>query len=89
MANVNVRIDSIVKTEAETIFLELGLTPSTAINLFYKQVIRTGSIPFKIQLEKPNRKTMRAIKEAERIEKYPNKKKVCNSVEELIDELNK
>ena len=89
MANVNVRIDGIVKAEAEAIFLELGLTPSTAINLFYKQVIRTGSIPFKIQLEKPNRKTVRAIKEAGRMEKHPNNKKVYNSVEELIDELNK
>lgn len=40
MANVNVRIDQNLKEEAEEIFSKLGITASTAINLFYKQVIR-------------------------------------------------
>ena len=87
MSNVNVRIDSKTKADAEAVFSELGLTPSTAINLFYKQVIRTGSIPFKIQLEKLNRKTIKALKEADKIEKHPKKQKTYNSVEELVEDL--
>ena len=88
MANVNVRIESTIKAEAEAIFLELGLTPSVAINLFYKQVIRTGSIPFKIQLEKPNRKTKKALKEVEKMEKHPEKYKSFDTVDELMKDLN-
>ena len=49
MANIYVRIDGSIKSDAEAIFSELGLTPSTAINLFYKQVIRTHSIPFALK----------------------------------------
>ena len=88
MANVNVRIDAITKAEAEAVFSELGLTPSTAINLFYKQVIRTQSIPFTIKIPKPNRKTIKALKEVERMEKHPDRYKNYNSVEELLDDLN-
>ena len=90
MANVNVRIDGNTKADAEAIFSELGLTPSTAINLFYKQVIRTHSIPFVLKTKEiPNRKTIKALKEAEKIEKYPNKYQKYDSVEELMEDLNR
>ena len=87
MANVNVRIDGNIKADAEAVFSELGLTPSTAINLFYKQVIRTKSIPFPIKAEIPNRKTIKALKEAKKIEKHPSKYKKYVSVEELMEDL--
>ena len=89
MANVNVRIDESIKAGAEAVFSDLGLTPSTAINLFYKQVIRTQSIPFSIKLSKPKRKTIKAIKEAEKIEKNPSRYKKFDTVEELINDLKK
>ena len=88
MANVNVRIDGDIKADAEAIFSDLGLTPSTAINLFYKQVIRTKSIPFPLKAEIPNRKTKRTLKEAEKMEKHPEKYKKYDSVEELMEDLN-
>ena len=88
MANVNVRIDGNIKADAEAVFSDLGLTPSTAINLFYKQVIKTQSIPFKLKMETPNRKTRKALKEAEKIEKHPDKYKKYDSVEELMEDLN-
>lgn len=89
MANVNVRIDASIKADAEAIFSELGLTPSTAINLFYKQVIRTHGIPFQLKISKPNRKTIKAIKEVDKIEKHPEKYKTYQNVEELIKDLKK
>ena len=88
MANVNVRIDGNIKADAEAVFSELGLTPSTAINLFYKQVIRTQSIPFPLKTDIPNRKTKKALKEAEKIEKHPDKYKKYDSVKELMEDLN-
>lgn len=39
MANVNIRVDDTLKKEAEKIFSELGLSLSTATNVFYKQVV--------------------------------------------------
>ena len=89
MANVNVRIDESIKKGAEAVFSELGITPSTAINLFYKQVIRTNSIPFPLKTEKPNKKTLKAIKEIDKMEKYPDKYKKYKTVEELMEDLHK
>ncbi len=86
MANVNVRIDQNLKEEAEEIFSKLGITASTAINLFYKQVIRENGIPFELKLDVPNRKTVKAIKESEKMAK--DGKKGCDNIEELKKELN-
>ena len=87
MANVNVRIDATTKADAEAIFLELGLTPSAAINLFYKQVIRTGSIPFALKTCRPNKKTIKALKEVEQMEKGFKKAKDFKTVEEFLEDL--
>ena len=48
MAQVNIRIDDDLKTRAEKIFNELGLNFSTAFNLFIRQTIRQGGIPFEV-----------------------------------------
>ena len=56
MANVNIRVDDTVKKNAEAIFAELGLSMSTATNIFYKQVIRTGGVPFELKLQPLPRK---------------------------------
>lgn len=51
MANVNIRVDDKLKKEAENIFSELGLSLSTATNVFYKQVVRCGGIPFDLRID--------------------------------------
>ena len=53
MANVNIRIDDTLKKEAEHIFAELGLSMSSAITMFYKQVVRYGGIPFELRITDP------------------------------------
>ena len=87
MANVNVRIDADVKKEAEKVFANLGLTTSTAINLFYKQVIRTNSIPFELKAEVPNKETLEALKEVEEMDKHPEQSKGHTSTKELMEDL--
>ena len=49
-ANVLVRIEPDVKTQAEDILNELGVPASVVINMLYKQIIITRSIPFAISL---------------------------------------
>ncbi len=50
MANVNVtiRMDSELKKQAETLFNDLGLNLSSAINIFIRQAVREQAIPFEI-----------------------------------------
>ena len=48
MAQVNIRIDDELKTRAENIFEELGLSMTTAFTIFIRQTIRQGGIPFEI-----------------------------------------
>ena len=50
MANINIRIDDNLKKEAETLFNELGLNMTKAINLFLKQCVLRQGIPFQIEL---------------------------------------
>ncbi len=89
MANINIRIDEKVKYDAEKVFSELGLNPTTAITLFYKQVIRTGSIPFELRTEIPNRTTRKALKEVEKMEKNLIKTKTYKSVDDLMEDAKK
>jgi DNA-damage-inducible protein J len=48
MAQVNIRIEDDLKVRADNIFKELGLNMSTAFNMFLRQTIRQGGIPFEI-----------------------------------------
>ena len=51
MANVNIRVEDTLKREAESIFAALGLSLSTATNVFYRQVVRYGGIPFDLRID--------------------------------------
>jgi len=46
-------VEDSLKKEAEKIFSELGLSMSTATNVYYKQVVRHGGIPFVLRLSDP------------------------------------
>ena len=87
MANINVRIDNNVKESAEAVFKSLGITPTTAISLFYNQVIRTNSIPFELKADMPNKETLLAFNELEEMEKNPEKYKGYKNVDSLMEDL--
>ena len=89
MANVNIRIDGDLKEKAEAVFGDLGITSTTAITIFYKQVVRTNGIPFSLKISTPNKKTRKAIKEVERLEKKPKEHKTFDSVDSLLKDLKK
>lgn len=86
--NVSFRMDTELKAEAEALFSELGMNLSTAFNIFVRQSLREGGIPFAIKLEEPNKETIAAMLEAERIAKDPNVKHYSD-VEEALRELKK
>ena len=67
-----IRIDSNVKTEANELFKELGIDMSSAVNIFLRQCILRGGLPFKVEVPKYNAETLAAMREARRISRDPN-----------------
>ena len=70
-SNLTIRVDSALKSEAETLFEELGMSISTAFNIFLRQAVRMQAIPFAITRGISNRRTLSAMQEAERIAEDP------------------
>lgn len=58
---INIQIDSNIKKEATLVLTELGLSMSSAINLFLKQVIKKNGIPFEITNVPPNKKILDVV----------------------------
>ena len=50
-ANVNFRMDEILKRQAESVFNEMGMNMTTAFTIFAKAVVRSGKIPFEIEVD--------------------------------------
>ena len=59
-ANVNVRIQENIKTQAEQILETMGISRATAIDMFYRQIILHHGIPFPLTIprELPARDTL-------------------------------
>ncbi|MBQ7516153.1 MAG: type II toxin-antitoxin system RelB/DinJ family antitoxin [Schwartzia sp.] len=79
--NLNVRTSHEIKAQAEAVFNELGLTMTSAINLFLKATIRAHGIPFPLTLDTPNHVTKAAIEEGRRIAADPKAKGYTNMAE--------
>ena len=72
--NISIRMDADLKKQADVLFSELGMNLSTAFNIFVRQSLREGGIPFDITLGQPNKETAAALMDAERIARDPNVK---------------
>lgn len=62
-AMIRARVEPDLKERAEAMLEELGLSPTTAITLFYRQVVQFQGLPFRVGI--PNAATRRAMKDAE------------------------
>ncbi|MBQ3426763.1 MAG: type II toxin-antitoxin system RelB/DinJ family antitoxin [Clostridia bacterium] len=85
VSNVSFRIDSDLKSQADILFSRLGMTMTTAFNIFLRQSVREGCIPFKITLNTPNEETIAAMLESERMLSDPDLK--TYNVEDALREL--
>ena len=86
--NDTIRLDADLRRETETLFAELGLNLSTAINIFLRKALEDGGIPFEVRRRRPNATTRAALREADKILNDPNTK-WYDSTEELFAELDK
>lgn len=64
-ANLYARIEPDVKEKAEGILAALGISASSAINMFYKQVILQRGLPFEVKIPYNRPVNMDELSEAE------------------------
>ena len=48
VTNLNIKIDRDLKTKADRLFSDMGMTLTTAVNVFVRQAVLERAIPFKI-----------------------------------------
>ncbi len=59
--SLNIRIDEDDKRLFDAVCGQLGMSMSTAFNIFAKAVIRRQGFPFELNLDQPNAETLAAI----------------------------
>ena len=62
-ATARARIDADLKEQAESILEACGLNATQGINLFYRQVVLHGGLPFEVRI--PNAESRKAMREIE------------------------
>ena len=85
VSNVSFRIDTELKNQADALFQALGLNMTTAFNMFLRQSVREGRIPFEATINVPNSETVAAMLETIRLANDPSTK--TYGVEEALQEL--
>ena len=85
--STNISIDAETKAKAQIMLADLGLDLSTAVNIFLKQMLYEGGIPFSITREVPNKLTIEAMKEAQEMLRSPEKYKKYDSVDSMMEEI--
>lgn len=82
--NVNIRMDESTKIAFDKFCNEIGLSVSSAFNIFAKTVVREQRIPFELTTEIPNEETKKAI---ENVRNGIGLSKGFHSVAELMENL--
>ena len=62
-SSVRARIEPELKENAERVFQDLGLSPTQAIRLFYKQVELRNGLPFAVAI--PTAATVRTVEDTD------------------------
>ena len=85
---ISMRVDPVVKSDAEAIFGSFGLTLADAINVFLHKSIQVGGMPFDLKQPRYNEETEAAIQEARDIMQGKVKANACDSPnDETIKEI--
>ena len=74
-ATIQIRTDTDVKEAADSIFQKLGITMSDGINIFLRQVILSGGLPFEVKLPVPAQETKSRKQQQELIKDLSSKYK--------------
>lgn len=81
-----VRIDENLKKQATELFSQLGMDMSSAMNIFLKQCVLRGGLPFSVEVPQYKPEVLDAMEEAKKISKDPGVKRYSSfsaAMEEL------
>ncbi len=81
-----IRIEEEVKKQATELFGKLGLDISSAVNIFLRQSILQGGLPFEVKVPQYRPEVIEAMKEAKNISKDTTVKGYSD-LEEMFKEL--
>ncbi len=86
--NITFRMDPDIKRRAEALYGELGLNLSTAYNMFVRESLRVGGLPFQPKLSREERENEEARRETEEILRNPKaaRRYTCKEFFDYIDE---
>lgn len=85
--STNISLDSETKAAAQAMLADLGMDLSTAVNIFLKQMLYEGCIPFTIGRNMPNKVTMDALNEKEEMRRSPEKYKRYSNVDQMMEDI--
>ena len=80
-----VRIDEELKKQAVELFSQLGMDMSSAMNIFLRQCVLRGGLPFSVELPNYKPEVLEAMEEAKQLSKNPNAKRYSSFAEALED----
>ena len=84
---VNVRMDENIKKEMEKTCKELGITMSTAFNIFARKMCREKRIPFEVSIDSFYSESIQTLKNSiKELEKGKVVKKSLDELEAMADE---
>ena len=81
-----VRIDENIKKQATELFSQLGMDMSSAINIFLRQCVMRGGLPFEVVVPQYKSEVIEAMEEAKEISKDPNTKRY-NSFSDVMEDI--
>lgn len=88
ITNLTIRIDEDLKERLKAITEDMGMDLTTLFTIYAKKVARTGTIPFLVSTEEiPNKETLEAFEEVERMKKDSSIGKSYTDVDQMIKEL--
>ena len=85
--NINIRMDSDLKKQFEAFCSDMGMSMTTAFNIFAKKSVREYRIPFEIGGEVPNAETVEAVNEVRRMKEDKTIGKTYADVDEMMKDL--
>ena len=78
---IRARIEPDLKKQAESILLQLGLSQTMALTLFYQNIILNNGLPFDLKL--PNKETLETFAKTDRGEELT----YCKDSADMFDKL--
>lgn len=82
--SVNFRVKEELKTNAEALLSEMGLTMSSALNLFLKQRVNKRALPFTVEAADPFYSKINQESFVNRLKKYEQDEKIKDPTIELM-----